>query len=137
MTKELFNELIKEYKNTTTAVSIVEILLDDCTPDELADLCIAKREGRYLPPLPCKVGDTMYFIDSAYNKEEHKYKDFVNHGYVKTIKIQTGKTTFVVEYEDPQDTNGRCKGNNYFMSSVGKTVFHTPEEAANLLKKEN
>jgi hypothetical protein len=79
--------------------------------------------------LPCKVGDTVWFVDRKYDLQTSKFVPYVNEGYVKAIKFSARPTKITVEYPDVGDKYGRCKGADYFAHNIGKTVFLTREEA--------
>lgn len=76
--------------------------------------------------LPCKVGDTVYYIEGAYYNS----------------KIKTVKPIKVTEISWKCDRSGRdlgfaliANGTRYRFSSIGKTVFLTKEEAEKALKE--
>lgn len=77
--------------------------------------------------LPCKVGDTVYYIEGAYYNSKRK----------------TVKPIEVTEISWKYDTRGRNLGfalianhTRYKFSSIGKTVFLTREAAEESLRKE-
>ena len=89
---------------------------------ERADYLIAN--GVILPP--CKVGDTVYYIEGAYYNSKRKT--------VSPIKV--------TEISWKCDRSGRdlgfaliANGTRYKFSSIGKTVFLTREEAEKKLKE--
>ena len=84
--------------------------------------------------LPCKVGDTVWFIASRYDWENRKHIQYIHNGYVKAIKFSARPTKITVECEDLNDM-GRCRGADYHASNVGKTLFLTKEEAEAKLKE--
>ena len=92
-----------------------------------------EEQGRLIE-LPCKVGDTVYFIDRTYNRTIREFIDFVNIGYVKAIKFSARPTKVTIEYDDGRG-QGRCKGADYHASNIGKTLFLTKEEAEVKLKE--
>jgi hypothetical protein len=76
--------------------------------------------------LPCKIGDTVYYIEGAYYKS----------------KRQTVTPIKVTEISWKCDRSGRdlgfaliANGTRYKFSSIGKTVFLTKEEAEQALEK--
>ena len=78
--------------------------------------------------LPCRVGDTVYYIEGAYYKS----------------KRQTVRPITVTEISWKYDRGGRdlgfaliANGTRYKFSSIGKTVFLTREEAEAKLKEIN
>ena len=77
---------------------------------------------------PCKVGDTVYYIEGAYYNSQR-------------LKVRPIKIT---EISWKCDRKGRdlgfaliANGTRYKFSSIGKTVFLTKEEAKNALKELN
>ena len=94
-----------------------------------------KQEQGLLIELPCKVGDTVYFTDRRYDRENRTFIPFVHHGYVKAIKFSARPTKLTIEYEDLDDRCGRCKGHDIHASNIGKTVFLTRSEAEEALAK--
>lgn len=110
---------------------------DDCPIDnalrKLAHYEDLEEQGRLIL-LPCKVGDTVYFIDRTYNRTIREFIDFVNIGYVKAIKFSARPTKVTIEYDDGRG-QGRCKGADYHASNIGKTLFLTKEEAEAKLKE--
>ena len=75
--------------------------------------------------LPCKVGDTVYYINGAYYNS----------------KRQTVRPIKVTEISWKCDRGGRdldfaliANGTRYKFSSIGKTIFLTKEEAERALK---
>ena len=96
------------------------------------------EEAGLLIKLPCKVGDTVYFIDRFIDWKSPSYerRSIARDGYVKAIKFSSRPTKITVEYEDLR-SRGRCKGADYHASSIGKTLFLTREEAeAAMMDKE-
>ena len=88
----------------------------------------AEEQGLLLR-LPCKVGDTVWFTDRKYDRENRRFIEVVHNGYVKAIKFSARPTKLTIEYEDLDDRCGRCKGHDIHASNIGKTVFLTKEEA--------
>lgn len=101
--------------------------------EKLAHYEDLEEQGRLIE-LPCKVGDTVYFIDRTYNRTIRELIDFVNIGYVKAIKFSARPTKVTIEYDDGRG-RGRCKGTDYHASNIGKTIFLTKEEAEEKLKR--
>lgn len=101
---------------------------------KLADYEDAEEQGLLLR-LPCKVGDTVYFTDRKYDRENRTFIPFVHNGYVKAIKFSARPTKITIEYEDLDDRHGRCKGHDIHASNIGKTVFLTREEAEKALEE--
>lgn len=68
--------------------------------------------------LPCKVGDTVYFIKSAFT-------------YLKEPKAEIVKTIITAEYDTIYKTQNRA----FNIAVIGETVFLTREEAEQALKE--
>lgn len=100
--------------------------------DKLAEYEDAEAEGRLIV-LPCKVGDTVWFINRKFDWLTGKWTDYVNDGYVKAIKFSARPTKITVEYPDPYSKNGAFKGADYNVRNIGKTLFLTHEEAERAL----
>ena len=107
---------------------LIELLTEapeimDCPqPHEVADHLLAN--GVIVPP--CKVGDTVYYIEGAYYNSARKT--------VRPIKV--------TEISWKCDRSGRdlgfaliANGTRYKFSSIGKTVFLTKEEAEKALER--
>lgn len=93
-----------------------------CVAHHIADHFLAN--GVIVPP--CKVGDTVYYIEGAYYNS----------------KMQTVRPIKVTEISWKCDRSGRdlgfaliANGTRYKFSSIGKTVFLTKEEAEKALAK--
>ena len=93
----------------------------------------AEAQGLLLR-LPCKVGDTVYFTDRKYDRENRKFVRFVRNGYVKAIKFSSRPTKITIKYEDLDDRYGRYERLDIHASNIGKTVFLTKEEAEQALQ---
>ena len=104
---------------------------DDEIVESLADHLLAN--GVIVPP--CKVGDKVWFVERRYSYFFKTFREFVNEGYVKAIKVSMKPMKITIEYPDVDDTKGRCKGADYSATSIGKTVFLTREEAEAKLKE--
>ena len=92
------------------------------TPDRLREWAKAEKEGR-LVVLPCKVGDTVWYIDGGYYKPKEFCKVSRPHQIVEiSYKLQrrSGKILegFITD-----------NGTRYSFNGIGKTVFLTREEA--------
>lgn len=98
--------------------------------EELADYLL--ESGVIVPP--CKVGQTVWIINSRYDCLQRRFIKFINEGYVKAIKISMKPMKITIEYPDVDDSKGRCKGADYSAQSIGKTVFLSREEAEYALK---
>ena len=116
---------------------------DACTMEmcnECADRQLAEKYGKAkaegcLIVMPCKVGDTVWFIDREFNLQTRKWASCVSEGYVKAIKFSARPTKITVEYPDPESTRDAFKGADYNVRSIGKTLFLTREEAEAALKE--
>lgn len=93
-----------------------------CGSEMLADHLIAN--GVIVPP--CKVGDTVYYIEGAYYNSQRL----------------TARPIKVTEISWKCDRSGRdlgfaliANGTRYKFSSIGKTVFLTKEQAEQKLKE--
>ena len=94
----------------------------DVSCDKIADHLLSN--GVIVPP--CKVGDTVYYIEGAYYNSQRLT--------VRPIKV--------TEISWKCDRSGRdlgfaliANGTRYKFSSIGKTVFLTKEEAEAKLKE--
>ena len=100
--------------------------------DKLAEYEAAEEQGLLLR-LPCKIGDTVWFVCRIYDRTKKDFVRVVHNGYIKAIKFTLRPTKITVEYEDLYDTHGRCNGADFHVTSIGKTVFLTREEAEKAL----
>jgi hypothetical protein len=102
-----------EYSNENYIDSVDNhTMLEKCL-SKLAEYEDAEEQGLLLR-LPCKVGDTVYYIDDYY-----VYADKVNS---IEIRKENGKYIFCIAYMD------------YKEEDFGKTVFLTKEEAEKKLE---
>lgn len=97
--------------------SLFKHIYEDCTLSEsIADDLLA--DGVIV--LPCKIGDTVYWIDG----------ECISEGFITTILMVSDEINYTaltdygeeIEFEDFE---------------IGKTVFLTKEEAEDALRKEN
>lgn len=100
------------------------------TPDRLHEWAQAAKEER-LMVLPCKVGDTVWYIDGGYYKPKEFCKVSRPHQIVEiSYKLQrrSGKILegFITD-----------NGTRYSFNGIGKTVFMTREEAEAALEGGN
>lgn len=108
---------------------------DDCETDvealTIAIDTLEKLEEKKLVELPCKVGDTVYYLGGHY--ERHKTKVYVNEvikGIVDHITIgQKGVPQIDVCNDENAWTTFDC------VDDFGKTVFLTREEAEKKLEE--
>lgn len=116
-----FKELLHKWK----------VFTDDV--QELLEYRRLEEQGLLLR-LPCKVGDTVWFTDRKYDRENRRFIEVVHNGYVKAIKFSARPTRITIEYDDLDDNYGRCKGHDINASTIGKGVFLTKEEAEKKLE---
>lgn len=131
--KERLIELLKDFSSCMN---------EDCSKCGTQGKCFTHREADYLLANgvivpPCKVGDKVWFIERKYHYNFKTFKEFVVEGYVKAIKISLRPMRITVEYPDTNDDRGRCKGADWLVTSIGKTVFLTKEEAEQAWRKED
>lgn len=93
---------------------------------KLADYEDLEEQGMLIK-LPCKVGDTVYYFSGS---------------YYKNIKYWEITPIIVTEFSTKANRSGKimpfsiiANGTRYPMSSIGRTVFLTREEAEAELKK--
>ena len=104
--------------------AIEDILGDEYELDRLRELVEADREGRCVI-LPCKHGDTVWFIKSAFSVAQFPIE--ANHVSIRGVDCNKD-----VLYAAITDYN---KIERHFKSSdIGKIVFLTRAEAENALK---
>lgn len=94
-------------------------------PEQVAEWAKAEQEGR-LVVLPCKVGNTVYFIKSCFS-----YAKSPMRGLVCMIKTFSESNTFTFGVI-MESSNQERSFTNY---DVGKTVFLTQEAAEAALKE--
>lgn len=125
-------ERLKEYEKTgLDPEEIYEVrflIAAQRDPQKLArlsNLVLADQEGR-LVVLPCKVGDTVYVIDKG--DYTHAFKPYVRS---KTVREISWKATSRKDLGWGLILSGGDCGTSarYKLSSIGKTVFLTREEA--------
>ena len=99
-----------------------------------------KIEQGTLIELPCKVGDTVYVRGNTWDY----YKSFYNQEFIGMEFFVVGKITSIrftekqilIKIKATYRENQRlCKKRDYPISTIGKTVFLTREEAEKCLKK--
>lgn len=86
--------------------------------DIVATKCPMYKDKSRIIELPCKVGDTVYFIKSAFT-------------YLKEPKAEIVKTIITAEYDTIYKTQNRA----FNIAVIGETVFLTREEAEQALKE--
>lgn len=79
--------------------------------------------------LPCKVGDTVYYFDGAYYlKDKSRWK-------IKPIKV-TEISTKIGRSGKLYPLSIIANGTRYSLTSIGKKLFLTREEAVKVLERE-
>ena len=103
----------------------------------------ADEEGR-LVVLPCKVGDTVWFVGTECDKNDcWEYSDYCHRGCekLKTPKIrETTIRQFCLkgnQFDSMTDTDALYSSTSeyFYLQDIGKTVFLTREEAKAALEK--
>lgn len=129
MMREKLIELLKDGGNECSKIFCKDCQyyaeIGKCKENIIADHLLANG----VIVLPCKVGDTVWFVDRKYDRQTSKFVPYVSEGYVKAIKFSARPTRITVEYPDVDDKYGRCKGADYFAHNIGKTVFLIREAA--------
>ena len=112
---------IAEYESGSTALMYAPLIrelraaiISDIPLDQLETMCSAWKDGRRWIA-PCKVGDAVYKIQKASGR--------ILKRTVKTFGFVQGEWWVGVQ-----------RGNSFPVSAIGKTVFITPEAAAEALK---
>lgn len=112
-------ESIEELKLSMMGKAISEITEFNGLPiDRLRELAEADKEG-CVEVLPCKVGDRIYRIQEYFNDATLKHEERIKACTVGSVSIDSLATDDMVFL--PFDR-------------IGKTVFHTREEAAKALE---
>lgn len=94
--------------------------------------CLEFKDRSKFVELPCKVGDTMYYIASKYDKHKKTTVDYVNTGIVSDILF--GKT--MIPHIAVFDEEHKCTIVDT-KEELGKIAFFTKEEAEQALKGES
>lgn len=95
--------------------------------EEYASSCKNFTDRSEWVHLPCKVGDTVYYFDGAYHlKNKNNWK-------VKPIKV-TEFSTKIGRSGKLYPLSIIANGTRYPLTSIGKTVFLTREEAEKALE---
>nr|DAH60837.1 MAG TPA: hypothetical protein [Caudoviricetes sp.] len=107
-------------EQTATAKTIIESAFSDDTSkaERIRELLKADEEGRAVV-LPCKVGDRIYRIQEYFNDATLKHEERIKACTVGSVSIDSFATDDMLFL--PFDR-------------IGKTVFHTREEAAKTLE---
>lgn len=118
--EDILRDRIKELEEEIkTQDGIIDGLQDDLKCYEDAD------EQGLLIKLPCKVGDEVYFIKSAFSFSKSPMR-----GTVCMIKTFSSKGTFTFNVVMDESNQART----FINCDIGKTVFLTREEAEEALK---
>lgn len=89
-----------------------------CDDNDCSQECQLFKDKSRIVELPCKVGDTVYFIKSAFT-------------YLKEPKAEIVKTIITAEYDTIYKTQNRA----FNIAVIGETVFLTKEEAEQALRE--
>lgn len=89
-----------------------------CDDNDCSQECQLFKDKSKIIELPCKVGDTVYFIKSAFT-------------YLKEPKAEIVKTIITAEYDTIYKTQNRA----FNIAVIGETVFLTREEAEQALRE--
>ncbi len=100
-------------------------ITDSIPLDRLEEICNAEREGRCVV-LPCRVGDTVYFIKSCFS-----YAKSPMRGTVCMIKTFSERNTFTFGVI----MEGSNQERSFTAFDIGKTAFLTREAAEQALKE--
>lgn len=92
-----------------------------------AEECVCFTDRSEWVHLPCKVGDIVYYFDGAY------YLKNKNNWEVKPIKV-TEFSTKIGRSGKLYPLSIIANGTRYPLTSIGKTVFLTREEAEKVLE---
>ena len=102
-----------------------DIISDDYDLDRLRELAEADKEGRCVV-LPCKVGDTVWFIKSAFSMAHFP----IEAKYVSLRGLSTDGDVWLSAI-----TSYNKISRSFYGSDIGKTVFLTREAAEAALKE--
>ena len=100
--------------------------------DRLQEYEVAEEQGQIFAP-PCKVGDTVYYINGRYEKQGRKkvHIEFVDKGIVDNMVIGDKGVPQINVCNDENEWTMFDSEDDF-----GKTVFLTKEEAEQALRKE-
>lgn len=119
----LYPESVEALKLSMMGKAISEITEFDGLPiDRLRELAEADKDGRVVV-LPCKVGDTVYFV----NKQ---ILEFAVVGYA------VDETGISWVYSEHVDKTGHTYERTFSPDRIGKTTFLSREEAEKAMKGE-
>lgn len=119
----LYPESVEALKLSMMGKAISEITEFDGLPiDRLREFAEADKEGRVLI-LPCKVGDTVYFVNAKHILE------FTVVGYA------VDETGISWVYSEHVDKTGHTYERTFSPDRIGKTTFLSREEAEKALQE--
>lgn len=119
----LYPESVEALKLSMMGKAISEITEFDGLPiDRLRELAEADKDGRVVV-LPCKVGDTIYFVNAK------QILEFAVVGYA------VDETGISWVYSEHVDKTGHTNERTFSPDRIGKTTFLTREEAEKALQE--
>ena len=104
--------------------------------ENLLTYCLSRLENAVL--LPCKVGDTVYYISATAEKEKCKGCKFYYNGSVDTIPCCNRPDDNIFHKCLGVESHGATLRDIYrwlYTSAIGKSIFLTREEAEQELKE--
>lgn len=126
-------EGIDDERNTEPFCDIMRLKEALCKLAEYENL---EEQGR-LVKLPCKIGDTVWYVGTDCDEENCiDYDDCCYRGCEKinTPKIKSTVINHFIIYGDECDTMHGIDKNGFYLRYIGKNVFFTREEAEQELK---
>lgn len=114
----------EEIKSAFTPDALIKLAAQalGTTPERLRELAAADKEGRAVV-LPCKVGDTVYFVNAK------QILEFAVVGYA------VDETGISWVYSEHVDKTGNTNERKFSPDRFGKNTFLTREEAEKALQK--
>ena len=115
----------EEIKSAFTTDALIKLAAQalETTPERLRELAEADKEGRVVV-LPCKVGDTVYFVNAK------QILEFTVVGYA----VDEAGLSWV--YSEHVDKTGHTYERTFSPDRFGKTTFLIREEAEKAMKGE-
>jgi hypothetical protein len=105
-------------------------LITSIATDRLSEICTAEREGRVVV-LPCKVGDTVYFLTKQYDIVNKLSNTVIDEYIVTEIRGNKYNPLWYMASSE------RCIHRDFTPGKLGKTVFLDKAQAeAALAEKE-
>ncbi len=113
----------EEIKSAFTTDALIKLAAQalETTPERLRELVAADKEGRVVV-LPCKVGDTVYFVNA------NQILEFTVAGYA------VDETGISWVYSEHVDKTGHTNERTFSTDRFGKNTFLTREEAERALE---